>query len=169
MFGLSTTWIKVLVFVTVLSTISAVTYAGYSFVTDLQDEISVLTTNNATLTSNNQQLQQGITEQQDTITNLQADITLQADIFNDTNQQFAAARGQVSDLRSRLSRHELGYLAANRPGLVTGIINTATANGGRCLEIAAGSPLTSQEINATLPSEINGECPQLANPNYRGQ
>jgi hypothetical protein len=36
----------------------------------------------------------------------------------------------------------------------------------RCIEIATGSPLTESEINATKKSQINGECPSLANPNY---
>jgi len=37
----------------------------------------------------------------------------------------------------------------------------------RCLEIASGSPLTDIERNAKLPSEINRECPNIANPNYK--
>jgi len=36
----------------------------------------------------------------------------------------------------------------------------------RCVEIAMGSPLTEKEKNATKKSEINAECPSLANPNY---
>jgi len=29
-----------------------------------------------------------------------------------------------------------------------------------------GSPLTDKEIKATKKSEINSECPSIANPNY---
>jgi hypothetical protein len=29
-----------------------------------------------------------------------------------------------------------------------------------------GSPLTEKEENATKKSEINSECPSIANPNY---
>ena len=36
----------------------------------------------------------------------------------------------------------------------------------RCVEISSGSPLTESEINATKKSEINRECPSIANPNY---
>ena len=36
----------------------------------------------------------------------------------------------------------------------------------RCVEIAMGSPLTEKEQNATKKSEINSECPSIANPNY---
>jgi hypothetical protein len=35
------------------------------------------------------------------------------------------------------------------------------------LEIASGSPLTEKELAATKPSEINRECPAIANPNYK--
>ena len=36
----------------------------------------------------------------------------------------------------------------------------------RCFEIAQGSPLTEEELNATKKSQINAECPNIANPNY---
>ena len=36
----------------------------------------------------------------------------------------------------------------------------------KAVEIAGGSPLTEKEINATKKSEINTECPSIANPNY---
>ena len=34
------------------------------------------------------------------------------------------------------------------------------------LKLQCGSPLTEKEINATKKSEINTECPSIANPNY---
>ena len=39
-------------------------------------------------------------------------------------------------------------------------------NAVRCVEIAMNSPLTEKEQNATKKSEINSECPSIANPNY---
>ena len=36
----------------------------------------------------------------------------------------------------------------------------------RRLEIASGAELTEAEKNATKKSEINTECPSIANPNY---
>ena len=47
------------------------------------------------------------------------------------------------------------------------IINSASERAQRCVEIASGAPLTEQEINATKKSEINTECPSIANPNYK--
>jgi hypothetical protein len=167
MFGIGISWFKGLVFVVILTAISGTIFGGYRFVTGLQSEVIRVTTNNAILTADKLQLQQGITEQQETILSLEADITLQATIINDTMAQFTSARNQVNALRDRLGRHELGFLAANKPRLVENIINNATDNIGRCFEIVTGDPLTTDEINATLPSEINTECPELANPNYR--
>lgn len=141
-------------------------YAGYRYVDRLQTDIAQLTTNNAILVANNSQLEQGLVTQQRAIASLQRDIELQLQIFQDTTDNFEQARGQVDALRERLGRHELGYLAANRPGLVENVINNATDAIGRCFEISSGASLTQAERDATLPSQINTECPQLANPNY---
>lgn len=96
----------------------------------------------------------------------QYDIEQLKTIYNETSQRFAEAAERVSMLEEILSEHELGYLAANRPSLVENIIDKGTKNVLRCFEIASGSPLTEDEINATKPSEINGSCPYIANPNY---
>lgn len=141
-------------------------YAGYRYVSNLQEQLQQSAAERATLMANVAQLEQGIVDQQDTIQRLQDDIRLQAEIARQIDADFSQARNQVRALQERLSRHELGFLAANRPGLVENIINNATDEVARCLEIASGSPLTTAEINATLPSQINSECPALANPNY---
>lgn len=57
-------------------------------------------------------------------------------------------------------------LALKKSSLIERVINKATANAMRCNEIAMGSPLTEDELNATKKSQINPECPSLANPNY---
>jgi hypothetical protein len=160
-------WIKGLIVAALLTTISGVIYGGYSYVTRLQTEIVRVATDNATLTVNNTSLEQAISEQSVAIDKLQADFALQTEIVNSTNLNFEQARAQVTALRSRLSKHELGFLAANRPASIENIINNATENVQRCFEIAAGSPLTDAERSAILPSKINTECPAIANPNYR--
>jgi len=156
------------VLLAVLLAVGGTIFAGYQYATGLQDENTRLTTENATLEGNNVQLEQAIVEQQNTIASLERDIQLQAEIFNETNEQFERARNQVDSLRERLGEHELSSLALARPGLVERVINNATDSVGRCFEIAAGAPLTDAELNATLPSQINRECPDLANPNYGG-
>ena len=57
-------------------------------------------------------------------------------------------------------------LALKKSTLMERVINNATANALRCAEIAMGSTLTEEELNATKKSQINPECPSLANPNF---
>ena len=39
-------------------------------------------------------------------------------------------------------------------------------NAARCIELATGAEHTEKELKATKKSEINPECPDLANPSY---
>lgn len=87
--------------------------------------------------------------------------------FNEVNNKFNQASQRVDNLERKLAESDINYLASRRPGLVEKVVDNATANVLRCLEIASGAPLTEDEINATKPSKINRECPDLANPNYR--
>ena len=89
---------------------------------------------------------------QDTRDILQNELQNLDDKFNKTN-----ASGKKRDI---------GDLALNRPSSVERVINRASDNALRCVEIAMGALLTEEEINAVTPSEINSECPSLANPNY---
>jgi hypothetical protein len=45
-------------------------------------------------------------------------------------------------------------------------MNKGSVNAQRCIEIASGAELTEKEKNATKKSEINSECPSIANPNF---
>lgn len=63
-------------------------------------------------------------------------------------------------------KRDLGDIALAKPKVMNKIINRATANATRCVEIAMGAPLTQDEINATKKSQINSECPSIANPSY---
>ncbi|SRR6056297_446272 len=163
---LSPRFLKGLAIVAVIAAIGGAIYFHFQSIQAKDDRIAELVSEKATLEANVAQLEEGITKQQETIASLQEDFRLQAEILNSTNEQFQDARDNVTRLRDRLGSHELGFLAYNRPGLVENIINDATDEVGRCFEIAAGAPLTEEELNATLPSQINSECPDLANPNY---
>ena len=79
----------------------------------------------------------------------------------------AALEKDRNNLTKKLGRHELDILAQNKPVLVEKIINRASKNELRCYEIQSGSPLTEDEKAATKKSETNGECPGIANPNYK--
>lgn len=147
--------------------ISLTIFFGYRYVTNLQLENAELHAANATLEANVETLKGAVASQQQAIESLQQDYNLIIDIQQDTFIDFQDARNRVTSLERRLERHELGFLASRRPGLVENIINDATRDILRCFEIATGSPLTPEEVSAILPSEVNSECPDLANPNRR--
>lgn len=161
------TWIKIIMLVAVLSAIGGVTFAGYTFVNGLVQQVATLKADNSTLTANNVTLTNAVAEQQKTIAAIEEDVRLKDEVLMTTLDDFASAREQVTVLKDKLSEHDLGYLAANKPNLVENIVNNATENINRCFEIATGSPLTASEIGATLRSQINTECPELANPNFK--
>lgn len=81
--------------------------------------------------------------------------------------KFKRLRQENNKLKELLSKHNLGFLAQKKPGLISKRATKGTADINRCFEIASGSPLTQEEINATKPSQINSSCPSLANPNYK--
>jgi len=62
---------------------------------------------------------------------------------------------------------DFGAIAAEKPRIIERLINRGSASAMRCLEIASGAPLTEAELNANTSSEINRECPSIANPNYK--
>ena len=67
---------------------------------------------------------------------------------------------------NKRKRYTFGKLAKEKPKLIEKIVNRGSERAGRCVEIAGGSPLTEKELLATKKSEINTECPSIANPNY---
>lgn len=121
-----------------------------------------------------QTLRSSVVEQQEVISTIREEQALIRQMNQELRELNRQQTQEIDNLRNRFSRSSSGEsrdfskLAAARPGLVENIINSASANASRCLEIASGAPLTEEEINATEESEINSECPSLANPNYSG-
>ena len=74
----------------------------------------------------------------------------------------------LDDLDKRFNKknRDFGKLAIEKTKVIERIMNKGSVNASRCIEIASGAPLTEQEKNATKKSEINVECPSIANPNY---
>jgi len=83
------------------------------------------------------------------------------------NKKFQRSRIENTRLKDLLGKHDLGFLASKKPGLIETRVNKGTANANRCFEIASGAPITATERAATKPSEINSSCSELANPNFR--
>ena len=123
---------------------------------------------------NQKLLEQTVEEQKMLLEVKEKDIALQKEITKELEASRKASEKSIADLNERLNkvneatgkRREIDKAAVKKTKLVTKIINNASNNIMRCLEIASGSPLTPDEIAATKKSEANNECPDLANPNY---
>ena len=123
---------------------------------------------------NQKLLEQTVEEQKMLLEVKEKDIALQKEISKELEASRKASEKSIADLNERLNkvneatgkRREIDKAAVKKTKLVTKIINNASNNIMRCLEIASGSPLTPDEIAATKKSEANNECPDLANPNY---
>jgi hypothetical protein len=135
--------------------------------------ISGLRADLAVSQENTRKMEQAVETQQALIARMQAD---QAEIRAINSELGRVIRDQDRDLdnlRDRFDRtatgerRDFGAAAAAKPASLERAVNRGTVNAMRCLEIASGAPLTETEKNATKPSEINRECPALANPNYR--
>ena len=111
--------------------------------------------------------------QEEAIAQAEADREKIQQVVNNLNQKFAQSQkdydnlvGRFGKLSANFGTRDIGKLAENKPKLIERVISRASARVLRCFEILSGSPLTNKEITATKPSEINTECPSVANPNY---
>ena len=134
-------------------------YGAYAWITKLQNDNKILQVNQS-------KLEGAVSEQKAAIEQHVADAAKIQAANADLREEQAALQKDKKNLAKKLGRHELDVLAENKPGLVVRIINRASQNELRCFEIQTGSPLTPDELAATKKSEINGECPDIANPNY---
>jgi predicted nuclease with TOPRIM domain len=82
------------------------------------------------------------------------------------NAEFKALDDRFNKINGQGEVRDIGKLAIDKDRAVERVINNASKKAMRCVEIAMGAELTEAEINATKKSEINAECPSLANPNY---
>jgi hypothetical protein len=134
-------------------------YGAYAWITKLQSDNKVLQVNQS-------KLEGAVADQEVTIKKQMANAAQIQSINSELREQQTVLQKDKKNLAKKLGRHELDILAENKPGLVEKIINRASKNELRCFEIQTGSPLTHDELAARKKSEINGECPGIANPNY---
>ena len=127
-----------------------------------------LRSDNATLKANQIKLEQAVDSQQKVIEQQKKDFQDIMKPNQEINQLVNTLRKKFNDLEQRFNKKNRDYdkVAIERTGAIERIINSASNKAGRCVEIASGSPLTEAEKKATKKSEINTECPSLANPNY---
>jgi hypothetical protein len=145
--------------------IVAIIAGGAWYVTGLRANLAVSE-------MNNQKLKDGIADQQKLIEQMQRDVaqiqSINVRLAEESERQRAEMRELVDrfNVNARGESRDFGAIAAARPGVVERLINRGSASAIRCLELASGAKHTEAELNAKTSSEINRECPTLANPNY---
>ena len=139
---------------------------GFMYVKTLKSDL-------ATSEANNAKLLDSVSEQQAVIEQQQKDFTaiLEANkALEERNRvltaEFKALDQRFNKINGKGEVRDIGKLAIEKDRAVERIINSASKKAMRCVEIAMGAELTEKERNATKKSEINSECPSLANPNY---
>ena len=127
-----------------------------------------LRSDNAILKANQHKLETAITEQNKELEQQKEDFTAILESNKKLNVLINTFKKDLQDLDKRFTKknRDIGKLAIDRTGAIERIINKGGVNAARCIELASGAEHTDAELKATLKSEINPECPALANPNY---
>jgi hypothetical protein len=146
--------------------IVSIVAGGFYYVTGLRADLAVSEVNN-------QKMLEAVDLQQAAIQQMRAD----QEAIRAANEELAntvrSANRDMSALKDRFGTNadgttrDFGQLALAKPQSIERAINRGTTNALRCIEIASGAPLTEQERRANTPSEINKECPSIANPSYK--
>jgi len=128
---------------------------------------------NEILKLNNEKLEGAVESQKAVIEQQLKDIEDIQSINKDLqakNQKLTAdlnvANEKFNKVNASGERRDVGALAVAKPKSIQIIESKREKQRARCFEIAQGSPLTEEELNATKKSQINAECPNIANPNY---
>tara|TARA_B100000029_G_scaffold9313_2_gene9913 strand:+ start:12935 stop:13429 length:495 start_codon:yes stop_codon:yes gene_type:complete len=139
---------------------------GFMYVKNLKADLAVSE-------ANNMKLEESVAEQKAVIEQVQADFKKQQEISKKLQEVNSTLAKELKDTEEKFNKvnasgkkRDVGNLAIKKSKIIEKVINKGTANANRCFEIATGSPLTEKEKNATKKSQINPECPSIANPNY---
>ena len=140
--------------------------AGGYFLINLKADLAIAQ-------ENSRKLEEGVRLQNETMAQMKADQQKIKELNNELNTTIKLQNKDMENLKDRFTtsangeKRDFGKAAAQKPTSLERAVNRGTINALRCLEIASGASLTELEKNATKPSEINRECPSLANPNYK--
>ena len=127
-----------------------------------------LRSDNAILKANQIQLEQSINSQKDLLEKQKKDFDEILKVNKEMNKLISNLKKDLDDLDKRFNKgkRDVVKLAIEKTKVIERIINKGGKNAQRCIELASGAEHTEKEIMATKKSEINPECPSLANPNY---
>ncbi len=127
-----------------------------------------LRADNATLKANQIALEQSIESQTKLIEQQKVDFEAIMESNKKLNVLVQTFKKDLNELDKRFNKkkRDVGKLAIAKPKSIERILNKGAENAARCVELASGAEHTEEELKATLKSQINPECPSLANPNY---
>ena len=127
-----------------------------------------LRADNATLKANQFKLEQSVESQKKVLEQQKQDFTAILESNKKLNVLINTFKKDLQDLDKRFTKkdRDIGKLAIDRTGAIERIINKGGKNAARCIELASGAEHTETELKATKKSEINPECPALANPSF---
>lgn len=149
----------------ILATIGLVAFALW-YVTNLKADLAISQENAKKMIAAVEQQNQAIKQMKEEQAAIQK-------INEELNSTIVKQNKDLKSLENRFTMssngqtRDFGKLAEEKPKSIERAINRGTVNAFRCIEIATGSPLTEKELNAKTETEINKECPSLANPNYK--
>ena len=127
-----------------------------------------LRSDNAVLKANQLELERSIESQQELLQQQKQDFEEILESNKQLNVLINSLKKDLEDLDKRFNKggRDVGKIGVEKPELLEKIINNGANNAARCIELASGAPHTEEELKATKKSEINPECPGLANPSY---
>ena len=130
--------------------------------------VNKLRSDNAILKANAVKMEEAISDQQELITQQKEDFKEIMAANQKMNELVSVLKKDLDDLDNRFNKggRDFGKVAIEKTDAINRIINKGSDNATRCIEISSGAELTEKERNATKKSEINRECPGIANPNY---
>lgn len=132
-----------------LATAIGISYAGYSYISNLQQEAVASKIK--------------VAELQKSLDIVNEQSTRIAEAQRKLNEQLTATRQQNNLLEKKLEESRLKSASIAKPQAVERIINNASNKSLRCFELLSGSELTEKERKAKNANEFNSECPWLYN------
>ena len=139
---------------------------GVAYVYKIKADLATSEANNAKLENSVEEQKLVIAQQILDMDNIRAAMKEQAELSKRLNASIKDLRNKFNKVNASGEKRDIGNLAEQKPKLMQRAINRGTKNALRCMEIAMGSPLTEKEKNAIKKSQINPECPDIANPSY---
>ena len=127
-----------------------------------------LRSDNAILKANQIELEQSVESQKQLLQKQKKDFDDILESNKQLNKLINTLKKDMDELDKRFNKgkRDIGKIAIEKSKVIERIINKGGDNAARCLELASGAKHTEAELQATKKSEINPECPALANPSY---